>query len=467
MRARFTLLATLSVAALVVVFWLGQRPAAAPSQDLPSVEETFDPSATPVVASSLSPPSQGRTEDPAFRSLPAQGDVFWRDRTLLCVTQRRDHNAGPAAPAANGLLELQLARGSGPNAGQWRGRPVRWTDELATLIAAELELNPDPALDLVFEVDPAAPRDIDLACAVVFESDLGTTRIRWRATERLQLPQGRRVIHHPARFDVATPWVSGVVVPSASIDLEGARVELCILPEASRHDVELEFTAPFVVHASAPVTEARTFVIPPPVDVSPARGRLRVVLPDGRVHVDRRVCWKFAQHYALNLPQDTSGGRALEGRLVYQGRAAAGLATVSAERRGSQVGAGEVGPDGRFTLTGLPAERGDIELVVSSAPPRLELCRRPLPTDGTDFGDIELEPLGTALELQLVNAAGDATTATLLWRSRFGSGRSQLGVAESHTILLPKNTDVALTLQRGGWSEALVVRPGLQRIFVP
>jgi len=460
-----------ALAAVSLLVWFGSQTTSRPGPGLEQAALTQTevealPAAAALAGARLDP-AEVAAASTERKVATAPGRGWLTGRTLVVVTQKGVPAEALLLRTVPDTSELDFARAGGLVEGRWRGRPLPWSSGLQQAIEDESGHASNPASDLVFELDPAAPRAVALACAVAFDIEVGTTRIRYRATERVTLPPDRALIHLALEFKVATPWASGVVAPPVPVDLSGARVELCVLPEASRRDIVLELTTPFVVHASAPVTAHHTFVLPPPEDASPARGRLRLVLGDGSLHLERRICWKFDRHITLSLPSETPERGGMRGRILYQGRSAAGLATLWCERRGARIGACEIDAEGRFTLRGLPQEREGVELVIGGSGPTLELFRRPLPADLADIGDVELEPLTRALVLELFDVRGEATQATLQWRTRQGSGRRHLRPAASHTVLLSPSAETELTLLEGAWSEALVVRPGVQRVFVP
>ena len=460
-----------AAAAAMFLLWIATQPTSRPGPGVDQATLTQrvvrELPAAPALAGARLEPADGAAA-PSEREVATAPSFGWlAGRTVVVVTQQGVPPEACLQPSPAGARELDLARAGGPSEGLWRGRPLQWSSGLQQAIEAESGHVCNPASDLVFELDPTAPRAVALACAVAFDIEIGTTRIRYRATERVTLPSDRALIHLALDFKVATPWASGVVAPLVPVDLSGARVELCVLPEASRRDIELELTTPFVVHASASVTAHHTFVLPPPEDTSPARGRLRLVLGDGSLHLERRICWKFDRHITLSLPSETSERGGMRGRILYQGRSAAGLATIWCERRGARIGTCDIDAEGRFTLKGLPHERAGLELVIAGSGPTLELLRRPIPADQAECGDVELEPHTRALVLELVDVSGAATQATLHWRTRYGSGRRHLQPSPTHTLLLSPSADTELTLRKGQWSEVLAILPGVQRVFVP
>jgi hypothetical protein len=215
--------------------------------------------------------------------------------------------------------------------------------------------------------------------------------------------------------------VAGVVLAAFQLDQRGARVEVMDVRTLHAGESTLEAARePFVACASVPVGSDGSFAVPAPTRPVKASLRLRVVLADGQVYDQNWNSIAYARNVVLHID---GALRSAEGKLLFRGKSASGLAQVHAERDGALVGTCELDPDGRFTLRGLPYEPFDV--VVRSARPNGELARFPLASLTAErheahmaLGTLELEGMGTILELELVDRNGQPTRARLNWRSR-------------------------------------------------
>jgi hypothetical protein len=433
--------------------------------------------------------------------------------TIVVGFRVLDTTTGQAIAARGESLTFALARLDE----RWGGRPVpvglRFDEALGAFDPGSKE---GSARLVLIELDPTTPRGVPIAFTVEFEHEteqrlpsrnpgqptlesearlvprddadrlsaearadrrvqqlinpLDTPR-RFRGTGELTLtdePNQRLEDVLCARID---PLASGVVLAAFQLDQRGARVEVMDVRTLHAGESTLEASLePFVACASALVRPDGSFTVLAPGRPVKASLRLRVVLADGQVYDQNWNSFAFSRNVVLQID---GALRSAAGKLLFRGSSATGLARVHAERGGALVGTCELDPDGRFTLRGLPYEPFDV--VVQSARPSGELARYPLASlTGAsnevhmELGTLELEGLGTILELELVDTDGKPTNARLDWRSRGGAGSAVLRAAPLHSLLMPAalQHDLEVRLMPNGVPVQVTTTRGRARIVL-